>query len=207
MRNIVLRYQPSHHALSLTLPRTVSIEQGVGFIEKKRDWVLQQMSKRACVIPFEDGQIIPILSRNYRLTHAGGRGVIRLEDGKILVPGQPEFMTRRVREWLKNLAKEEITERAHAKAEEIGYPIGKITLRDTRSLWGSCTNAGNISFSWRLVLAEEEILDYVVSHEIAHLAELNHGPRFWKIVEELCPHWKASRRWLKTHGDALYRYG
>lgn len=211
-RRITLRYQPLFHALSLTLPKHVAIEQALDFMEKKREWVLKQMEKCARPIRFEDGQVISMLGQNYRLQHVGGRGVVRIipsplrEEGKIVIPGDPEFLARRVRDWLKHLARREIGARARAKAETIGVTVGKIALRDTRSLWGSCTRAGNLSFSWRLVLAPEHVLDYVVAHEVAHLKELNHSPRFWKVVEGLCPHWETSRRWLKEEGDTLHRY-
>lgn len=205
-RNISLRYQPLAHALSLTLPFYVTVEQGLGFIETKRDWVLRQMEKRAAPVLFEDGQAIPVLGKPCRIRHIGGRGAARLEGDGLLVFGEKEFLSRRVRDWLKAKAREEITARARATAAQIGRRIGKISLRDTRSLWGSCNRAGNLSFSWRLILAPEDVLDYVVAHEVAHLKELNHSPRFWKLVEELCPHWQPSRRWLKTHGNELYRY-
>lgn len=205
-RRIVLRYQPLAHAVSLTLPRYVTIEQGLGFVDKKRDWVLTQMEKRAPLIAFEDGQTIPVLGQNYRLRHVGGRGVVRPEEAALLVPGGKEFMPRRVREWLKTQAREGIATRAEAKAKILGVRIAKVSLRDTRSLWGSCNRKGNLSFSWRLILAPEDVLDYVVAHEVAHLKELNHSERFWRVVETLCPHWQASRRWLKKHGDTLYRY-
>lgn len=116
-------------------------------------------------------------------------------------------MARRVREWLKKEARAEIAAIAAAKAERIGRSIKKISLRDTRSLWGSCNHKGNLSFSWRLVFAPRDILDYIVSHEVAHLAELNHSAAFWRIVAELCPHWRESRAWLKKYGEQLFRYG
>lgn len=206
VRNITLRYQPLAHALSLTLPWQATVKQGLAFIETRREWVLTQLSRRALVVPFADGQTIMLRGRPCRLVHAGGRGVVRLDGDCLIVPGQREFMARRVREWLIKRAREEILFRAHAKAGIIGGSIRKITLRDTRSLWGSCNRAGNLSFSWRLILAPESVLDYVVAHEVAHLKELNHGPRFWLLVEALCPHWRESRRWLKAHGSALHRY-
>lgn len=206
-RSIVLRYQPLKHALTLTLPPYVSIRKGLGFIEKKQDWVHKQLAKHQDKIPFADGSMLPVLGTEYRLTHVGGRGVVRMEHGQLFVPGDPTFMARRVRDWLKKTAYEAISQRAHTQADLLGCTIRKITLRDTRSLWGSCTRNGHLSFSWRLLLAPPEVLDYLVSHEVAHLVEMNHSKRFWTIVETLCPHWRTSRHWLKKHGDRLFRYG
>jgi predicted metal-dependent hydrolase len=206
-RNMVLRFQPVAHTLALTLPWHVSVKRGLKFIEEKRGWVLTQIETQPEKIPFADGKIIPILGRNYHLIHVGGRGVVHIEGEKILVPGDISFMKRRVQEWLKKYALEEIQKNAEQKAAAIGARIRKISLRDTRSRWGSCTRSGNLSFSWRLVFAPPEILDYLVAHEVAHLKHLNHGPAFWRLVAKLCPHWQESRRWIKRHGKELYRYG
>ena len=80
-------------------------------------------------------------------------------------------------------------------------------MRDTKSRWGSCSSKGNLSFSWRLIFAPEEVVDYVVAHEVAHLAEMNHGPRFWRLVETLMPGYARHRRWLDRHRAELLAYG
>lgn len=206
-RHMVLRYQPLARALSLTLPYHTPVAQGLEFVEGKRGWVLKQLIHCPPSVPFGDGQVIPVLGREYRIVHIGGRGIIRQREGVLQVPGEAAFTARRVREWLFTQAKSHIAAATRAKADRIGRRVAKITLRDTQSLWGSCTDDGKLSFSWRLVLAPPDICDYVISHEVAHLAELNHSPAFWRVVAELCPHWKASRRWLKAHGDTLYAYG
>jgi len=83
----------------------------------------------------------------------------------------------------------------------------RVTVRDTKSRWGSCSSTGNLSFSWRLVFAPEPVVDYVVAHEVAHLAEMNHGPRFWKLVRSLTPDTATPRAWLKRHRSELLSYG
>ena len=89
----------------------------------------------------------------------------------------------------------------------IGKTVAKITLRDTSSRWGSCSRGGNLSFSWRIVFAPREVLDYLVAHEVAHLKHPHHRSSFWQTVEQLCPQYKTHRAWLKTHGAGLYAYG
>lgn len=89
----------------------------------------------------------------------------------------------------------------------IGAAPGRITMRDPRTRWGSCSANGNLGFSWRLVLAPEFVLAYVVAHEVAHLKELNHGPRFWRLVERLIGDPEPARRWLRAEGPDLHRYG
>jgi predicted metal-dependent hydrolase len=100
-----------------------------------------------------------------------------------------------------------VTVLAHAKAEHLGRPLLRISVRDVRSRWGSCSSAGALSFSWRLILAPPAVLDYVVAHEVAHLAERGHGPEFWRTVARLTEHMDAGRAWLRRHGRELFRYG
>ena len=88
-------------------------------------------------------------------------------------------------------------------AATLGRPFTAIALRDTRSRWGSCTADGRLMYSWRLAMAPPEVLDDVAAHEVAHLAHMDHSPRFWSVVETLCPGWPAHRRWLREHGGAL----
>jgi predicted metal-dependent hydrolase len=92
------------------------------------------------------------------------------------------------------------------KANVIGKLPRRIRVREVGSCWGSCSHAGDLTFSWRLIFAPPEILEYLISHEVAHLKEMNHSPRFWKVVGKLCPHWKESRAWLRDQGHMLYAY-
>jgi predicted metal-dependent hydrolase len=206
-RRMVIRYQSLGHTLSLTLPRYVTIRQGLHFIEEKRDWIIRQINAHPLHIPFTHGQVIPVFGREYTLCHKGGRGVISMDGTRIHVPGEESFMARRVREWLKARVKEEITRIATEKAAIIAKPIKKIGVRDTSSHWGSCNQQGNLSFSWRLIFAPHAVLEYVVCHEVAHLAELNHSARFWAVTERLCPEYEQLKDWLKYHGKTLYAYG
>lgn len=235
-RRIVIRYQPRTHSLALTLPRYASLRQGLSFIEEKRPWVISQLRAQPRPQAFAHGANISILGKSYQIQHEPGRGVARLisspsrgEDGRgasgyssvtqcphpnpppngegiILVPGAPEFLPRRVRDFLKRLAREEITYYAHLHAERIGKKIARISLRDTSSHWGSCNSSGNLSFSWRLIFAPREVLEYVVCHEVAHLKHLNHSKAFWDTVETLFPDHVLARAWLKKHGNSLHGY-
>jgi hypothetical protein len=107
---------------------------------------------------------------------------------------------------LRKVAREEITTRALKMAKKTERRIQRITVRDTRSRWGSCSSTGNLSFSWRLIFAPEEVLEYVVAHEVAHLRYMNHSEKFWNLVSYLCPNYEAAKAWLKLHGKELYRF-
>jgi predicted metal-dependent hydrolase len=206
-RRMVLRYQPLQHQISLTLPRYVSLKKGLHFVEEKRDWLTQQINEKSPQIPFVNGQVIPVLGKDYTLRHVGGRGTISVTGNEILIHGDESFMKRRLLDWLKRQAKQEISAIADFKGKMIHKSVGKISLRDTSSRWGSCSHEGNLSFSWRLVFAPYEVLYYVVCHEVAHIEHHNHSHAFWKAVHLLCPNYESYRDWLKIHGHKLYTYG
>jgi predicted metal-dependent hydrolase len=105
--------------------------------------------------------------------------------------------------WYRAKAREILAERVTTWEACMGVQHARLTVRDQRSRWGSCSSRGSLSFSWRLILAPPPILDYVVIHELAHLRELNHGARFWEIVEHHCPEYAERRRWLRQHGPRL----
>ncbi|HIM77598.1 MAG TPA: M48 family peptidase, partial [Rhodospirillales bacterium] len=126
---------------------------------------------------------------------------------EILVAGRHEHVARRGKDWFKSQARELIVSRVREKAQTLDRKPGRITIRDTKSRWGSCSPDGNLSFCWRLVMAPDAVLDYVVAHEVAHLAELNHGPKFWRWVEELTADVEGAKKWLRLNGEALHRYG
>jgi predicted metal-dependent hydrolase len=132
---------------------------------------------------------------------------VTIADAEIRVRGDPIHLPRRVRDYLAAFARDELARRARPLAARIGHQITRVSVRDTRSRWGSCSAKGNLSFSWRLIFAPEEVVDYVVAHEVAHLAEMNHGPRFWRLVETLAPGNARQRRWLDRHRAELLSYG
>ena len=121
--------------------------------------------------------------------------------------GRSATSGRRVRNHLLGMAQAEISSRAYRLAASIGREVARVSVRDTKSRWGSCSRQGNLSFCWRLILAPELVLDQVVAHEVAHLVEMNHGPRFWRLVESLAPGGAGARAWLKQHRARLLSYG
>jgi predicted metal-dependent hydrolase len=136
------------------------------------------------------------------------RGRIRREGGNLIIPGEPEHLARRVADWLKAEARRVIADRVRAKAARAGLKFSSIAVRDTTTRWGSCTCDGCLSFSWRLFLAPDYVLDYVVAHEVAHLRHLDHGTRFWKLTAQLTDgDVELAKAWLNGHGQDLLRYG
>ena len=205
-RRMIIRYQPLRHTVMLTLPPYVTVRQGLSFIEARQAWIAAQIKEHAATVMLADGVVIPVLGTPLTIRHVGGRGVLRVVGDELHVPGNAAFLSRRLYDWLKRRVKEEIAMLAHAKGRTIGKKVIKIGLRDTSSHWGSCNSRGCLSFSWRLVFAPYAVLEYVVSHEVAHLACLDHSPTFWQVVASLSPDYLSHRAWLKANGHALYRF-
>lgn len=207
-RRLTLRLDPVVGELRLALPRGVGLSEGLDFARRRADWIARQLESLPPRIPFAHGAVIPYLGTGHEIRHApeARRGVWR-EPGIIAVSGQAEHLPRRVADFLKAEARRELGARVRAKAARVKRPVARIGLRDTQSRWGSCSSDGRINFSWRLILAPDAVLDYVVAHEVAHLVHMNHGARFWKLVDRLTDQVAGPRRWLRQNGAALLRYG
>ena len=194
--------------VSVTLPRRTPLREGLDLIHEKAAWVLERLGGLPPRVAFADGARVPLGGVDHTIRHVlDGRGVVRRQGTEILVAGGAEHLARRLRDWLRKEARSQIGRLVGDKAAALGRTASRITIRDTRSRWGSCSADGNLSFCWRLVMAPETVLDYVVAHEVAHLAEPHHGPKFWRLVKTLTPDMDASREWLRRNGEALHRYG
>ncbi len=207
-KNMLLRLNARSGGVDLILPAWVSLKRGLDFVSEKQDWLAANLAQLAPLVPFQDGAVIPFQGIDHRIRHhQGRRGGINQGDGEILVVCDAPHLERRVRDFLIAQAKSEISTIAQPMAAELGVTVKRITIRDTRSRWGSCSPAGRLNFSWRLILAPPDVLRYVVAHEVSHLREMNHGPAFWHLVDGLCPGNRPARAWLKRHGQDLHRYG
>jgi len=206
-RNLILRIDEDTGGAMVTIPARTPIRDGIDLARRKAAWIAAQLKRRVEPLVFAPGVELPFLGERHTVRHnPGGRGVV-CADMEIVVSGRPEHLARRLADWLKAQARTEITTRAHAKAGQIDQRIARITVRDTRSRWGSCGVQGQLNFSWRLVLAPAFVLDYVVAHEVAHLAHHNHGADFWALTESLTDRMEEAKAWLSTHGRDLHRYG
>ncbi|MEY4983460.1 MAG: hypothetical protein RIR62_1726, partial [Pseudomonadota bacterium] len=151
------------------------------------------------------GAEVPVEGRLLAIAPMTGRGV-RIAGDSLLVGGDPATAGARVGAFLKALARERLVAASDRYAAMIGRQVTQVTLRDTRSRWGSCAHDGKLMYSWRLVMAPPSVLDYVAAHEVAHMVQMNHSPAYWAVVERLYPGWQAQRKWLHTEGQALHAY-
>ncbi|MFD0911228.1 M48 family metallopeptidase [Ruegeria arenilitoris] len=202
-RRISLRISQLDGRVTLTYPKGVSESEAIGFAQSKEDWIRQHLGARPVPASVGFGETLPVEGVPRRIVPAEGRRV-SLHADQVAVPEGAE--ARRLARFLKELARDRLIEACDDYAAMLGREYSSLTLRDTRSRWGSCSAAGGLMFSWRLILAPPEILHYVAAHEVAHLAEMNHSAAFWAQVERLFGPYKAARHWLRDNGAELHRY-
>lgn len=213
-RHVTLRIDPRAAAVVVTLPPRTGRKQGMALLVAHSGWVAERLGALHPAIPFACGTLLPVAGQWIRIRHEPGLRGTRLappDHGQIpsdlVVGGSADHLARRVGDWLKAEARRHFAQAALAKAQLLGRRIRRVAVKDTRSRWGSCAPDGTLSFSWRLLLAPPEVIDYVIAHEVAHLAEMNHGPRFWATVETLTPHGGFAKAWLHGEGGSLLRFG
>lgn len=211
-KRLLLRVDQRREVVVLTLPSRVSQREGISFALGNSSWIAERLASLPPKIRFRRGAKVPLLGEPHRLVHvppgtATRRGAAWIEGNEIHVTGEPEHFSRRVHDFLRLRARSEIKRRAERFAAQTEKQIHGLTLRDTATRWGSCSPRGDLSFSWRLIMAPAYVLDYVVAHEVAHLSVFSHAPRFWALVDQLVPHADEARAWLKANGAALHRYG
>jgi predicted metal-dependent hydrolase len=194
--------------VTVTAPSQRRLPEAAEFARRRADWIAEKVGARPAGLPFSPGAVIPLRGEAVRLEAIPGRGAARLTDGAIRSGGEGETYARRVTALLRREALKDLTARTLAHAAALGVPPPRISLNDARGRWGSCTPArSTIRYSWRLVAAPPFVLDYLAAHEVAHLKEANHGPRFWALVERLYGDPRRAREWLKSQGPALHGLG
>ena len=212
-RRYTLRIHPTDREAILTMPPRGTLVEAKEFARLHGGWIAARLGRLPKAAPFHPGTVVPLRGVPHRIVHrAGVRGTVWTETRdsgeKILcVAGDIEHMDRRVHDFLKREARKDLHKASMAYAEDLGVRVKRVSIRDQSSRWGSCTSAGSLSFSWRLILAPPYVLDYLAAHEVAHLVEMNHSPRFWRVCGRVCGHVERAKHWLDTYGNDLHRYG
>ncbi|MEZ5841661.1 MAG: SprT family zinc-dependent metalloprotease [Hyphomicrobiales bacterium] len=196
----------------LTVPARMALKTALAFLEGHRDWIAERRGHFVIAHPFRDGVVVPLRGEPHLICHRpGARGTVWQEPGEELpalaVAGEAPHLPRRLGDYLKREARRDLKAAVSRHAERLDVSPKQIRLKDTRSRWGSCSAEGVLNFSWRLILAPADVLDYVAAHEVAHLREMNHSARFWRHVSALVADVETPRAWLRHHGEALHGYG
>lgn len=204
-RRISLRVSGLDGRVVLTLPKGVRDAEALDFAQEKADWIRRHLARQPEQVLVAPGLNLPVEGQARRIEIGPGRRVVLSAD-RMDVPGAPERVPARLTGFLRELARERLIAASDYYAERLGRSYRGITLRDTRSRWGSCSSSGGLMYSWRLIMAPPEVLSYVAAHEVAHLEQMNHSAAFWGVVTQIHGPYDAPRKWLRTHGNQLHRY-
>lgn len=205
---MTLRIEPGGQALRMSVPVGISEREIDSFLHRHHGWLSSRLSTMPKPAALEEGASIPIGGTPYRIERTGKlRCVTKATeiDGEFVlqVGGAPEHLGRRIADYLKKRARQELEPAVSRHAANLGKTATSLKVRDTKSRWGSCTSDGRLSFSWRIAMAPDFVLDYLAAHEVAHLQEMNHSPKFWALCKRLCPETDRAKAWLKKNGSAL----
>ncbi len=212
-RRFTLRVRSADGEAVLTMPPHASLKSAQAFANRNAAWIGTRLAALPGRIPLLPGTVVPLRGLDHRIAldpevlrrcqaghDAGGAPLLRVASR---LP-DPEAA---VVQFLMGEARRDLGEAVARHAARVGRSVARITLRDTRSRWGSCTSRGALNFSWRLILAPPPVLDYLAAHEVAHLVHMDHSDRFWQVARGLAPAMDEAEDWLKRHGPALHRYG
>ena len=203
-RRMSLRISNSDGAVKMTLPGGVSVAEAQEFALSKEGWLRKHLGNRgpAHVLTYGARLMIDGVERQIA---QGPKRAIQITDTEILTNMPEDRLPRALAGFCKTLARDRFSAASRHYADKIDVDFTKITMRDTRSRWGSCTTDGGLMYSWRLIMAPREVQYYVAAHEVCHLIEMNHSDRFWDLVESIYPNYKACQKWLRQNGSRLHQ--
>jgi len=210
-KRLILKVDPVAGEILVTAPSKGSVPEAIRFACDRSDWIATQLEDRLLGRPFKDGMITPYRGETHLIRHAGGpRTRVQIDPGDppaLRVGGDPAHLNRRLTDWMKRQAQEILTTRVDDYCARLNVKRRAIRIRDTRTRWGSCTSDGVLSFSWRLIIAPPDMLDYVAAHECTHLLHMDHSPAFWRRLATLDVDARAASDWFNGPGAELFAYG
>jgi len=206
-RRLILRLDERNREAVAVAPSRRKIAEAAEFARDRVEWIAEHLRALPHEVKLEAGAEFMFRGAPCQISVDGPGRLAKIEPGvpqTLRVPGETETTGKRVERFLRKTAKSDLTDAVIRYCDRLGVEARRVTVKDTRSRWGSCTSDGRLAFSWRLIMAPPEILDYVAAHECAHLLEMNHSPAFWAHVTTCRPDWKTERAWLRTHGRDLH---
>ncbi|MCK5374232.1 MAG: M48 family metallopeptidase [Alphaproteobacteria bacterium] len=210
-RHVALRLDPVERVINLIVPRHMPLNKAYRFAQDHEDWVKKTLGKLPETIPFTHDTILPVFGDKVRLDIAIDptlkRTTLKQCDDALYIKTYQQDPANRITMHLKKIARAGLADIVSDKASGIGKSVKSVTIRDTKSRWGSCSQDANMSFSWRLIFAPYSAIDYVVAHEVSHLIHMDHSPAFWEVCKSLSCDYKNGKRWMKENGNSLMCYG
>ena len=205
-RRIKIRLEASRQ-LTLVVPKQLEAQQALTFLKQEEAWIDRQLTRLEKPVELKPGVTLPLYGEEHILVHDPAlRGLGAREDGVLILSGSAEFFKRRFEDWAKKDIKGYLRENVDVYSRKMGVRAGRITVRDQKSRWGSCSSKGHLNFSWRLIFMPRHVSGYVIAHEVAHLVHMDHSAAFWALVESHYPEMKSAKMWLKKNGSSVHRY-
>ncbi len=208
-KRLTLRIVPGGDALKVTTPCHIGDDEIEDFVSRNANWAASRIARLPTKTALEPGALVPFKGIDHRIVLTGKlRGVVRARrvgtEAVLEVPGTADTVGRKLVSWFKKEARKELDQVVTLHAKKTGVRPRQIRITDTTSRWGSCSSTRTLSFSWRIIMAPPEVLNYLAAHEVAHLVEMNHSERFWSLTRDLCPDTDIQKTWLRVHGAKLH---
>ena len=197
-------------SVELTVPRRTSTRALRQFVSENSDWLGERIAAARARQPVlrlaEPGTVWLAGERLAVERGAGVKSIANRQGTTLRISGPPDQIAGAIDRWYRREARERIEASVAREAARLGIAYERVSIRDQRTRWGSCSTRGTLSFSWRLVLAPPAVLEYVVAHELLHVREPNHSGRFWALLDRHHPSWREEAAWLRRHGDEVLDY-
>lgn len=205
-KRLSLRIDHKKRVAVLSMPKFCPNKKAFDFIQSHIDWIEEKLSALPDVKDFEDGENICLFGQKTTISYDENFGAPKLCGDKLFVGGDKLFLHRRVKDFIKREAQKQFFYKSKMLADKLNCPLCGVTIKDTKSRWGSCSNRNHINYNWRIALAPVEVINYLIAHEVAHLKHRNHSDSFWATVQSLEPDAKKGKSWLQQNGQSLYLY-
>ena len=192
-------------AVEVVLPRRAREREAAAAVDELRPWIERRLADAARVRARAERRCgtLPFLGATLRLAHEPERTRAFRRGDVLHVPCGDAAATAAIERWLRRSAREQIGPRLDQAAAQLGASYVRLRIANQRTRWGSCSASGTMSFNWRLLLAPDAVLDYVIWHEACHLRHLDHSPRFWTLLEHHRPGYRQPQEWLRRNGATL----
>tara|TARA_Y100000739_G_C20600044_1_gene462427 strand:- start:1654 stop:2388 length:735 start_codon:yes stop_codon:yes gene_type:complete len=204
-KRVSIRISGATNEVFLIVPKQVSILNAKQFAISKERWIRKQLRSKFDISKVKLGSLVPV-EGFYYLIEIGENKRVKVENNKLLIPSQSTDISKHLKAYLLELSRQRLFSMTKHYCELIGKNCVKVSIKDPKTRWGSCTSKGNLMYSWRLIMAPKSILEYLVVHEVSHLLEMNHSKKFWQHVGNMMPNFRESQIWLKKNGQKLHSY-